>query len=234
VVYFVRPGRPAFPRTLTPDRFGLVALGGDLSEATLLEAYGKGIFPWSGDPPVPWYSPDPRLILRPAEVHESQSLAKLARRGAFTLRYDQHFEAVMRACARVPRRGQGGTWIGENLIAAYVRLFERGLAHSVELYAEERLVGGLYGLSLGRAFFGESMFALVPNASKLALVRLCRDLAALGFSFVDCQQDTPHLRSMGAVTVPRKDYLALLAAALEQPTLQGSWAPDGPPTLNAS
>ncbi|MCA9551899.1 MAG: leucyl/phenylalanyl-tRNA--protein transferase [Myxococcales bacterium] len=228
MVYFVRPGRPAFPRNLTPDRFGLVALGGDLDDATLVEAYAKGIFPWSGDPPVPWYSPDPRLILRPQEVYESRSLAKEARKGAYTIRYDQHFEGVMRACARVPRRGQGGTWIGENMITAYARLARRGIAHSVEVYRGERLVGGLYGLSLGAAFFGESMFAAEPNASKLALVRLCRDLAALDFAFVDCQQDTPHLRSMGAVTVSRAEYLAMLAEALEQPTLQGSWGPDGP------
>ena len=228
MVYFLRPGFPAFPRPLTPDRFGLVALGGELTEATLLEAYSKGIFPWSGDAPIPWYSPDPRLILRPGEVHESRSLAKVARRGRLEVRYDQDFEGVMRACAAVPRRGQGGTWIGDNMITAYARLFGRGVAHSVEVYAGERLVGGLYGLSIGAAFFGESMFTTVPDASKLALVRLCRDLDARGFALVDCQQDTPHLRTMGAQTMSRARYLDLLGRAIEQPGLRGSWAPDGP------
>ncbi len=209
-------GQPVFPapEAMAPDAYGQVALGGDLHPATLLEAYRKGVFPWDGRPPIPWFSPDPRLILAPEDFVAHRSLRKAARRGGFDVTLDQAFEQVMVACGAQPRGGQLGTWITPRLIKAYVRLHHLGVAHSVEVWQRGHLVGGVYGLSLGRGFFGESMFAARPNASKIGLWRLCQGLAQAGYHFVDCQQDTPHLRSLGARLVPRADYLARLATAL--------------------
>lgn len=215
------PGRrPMFPPAaeIRPRPDGLVALGGDLAPETLLEAYHKGIFPWDGRFPYPWYSPDPRCVLVPGAFRASHSLVKLARRGRYRVVADTRFREVMTACARQPRPGQGGTWITRSLVDAYGALHDRGVAHSVEvLDADGTLVGGLYGLSLGRAFFGESMFARATDTSKLALGALCRALDAAGYAFVDCQQDTPHLRSLGAVTIPRSEFLERLAAATAAP-----------------
>ncbi|MCA9545186.1 MAG: leucyl/phenylalanyl-tRNA--protein transferase, partial [Myxococcales bacterium] len=147
------------PEDLTPDGYGLVALGGDLRESTLLEAYRKGIFPWEGREPIPWYSPDPRLVLAPAAFHCSRSLRKTARGAGFAITFDRAFEAVMEACATTPRGGRVESWITPRMIRAYGRLHRRGVAHSVEVWQGTALVGGLYGLAMGRAFFGESMFA---------------------------------------------------------------------------
>ena len=205
------------PEAMQPDAFGLVALGGDLREATLLEAYRKGIFPWEGREPIPWYSPDPRMILAPGAFHAGRSLRKAARRAGFEITVDHAFVPVMSACARVPRRGQVDSWITPRMIRAYGHLHDRGVAHSVEVWQGEALVGGLYGLALGRAFFGESMFSRAPNASKVGLWTLCALLAGAGYHFVDCQQETAHLRSLGAVAIPRGDYLARLAEALAEP-----------------
>lgn len=226
MVYLVRSSRPAFPHDLVPDRFGLVALGGDMTPETLIEAYAKGIFPWSGEDPIPWFSPDPRLVLDVQQLHVSRSLGKVIRRGTFEIRYDHNYLEVMHACAATPRPGQDGTWINGAMWEAYGALHEMGIAHSVESYLDGELVGGLYGLSLGRAFFGESMFAHAPDASKVAFVTLVRDLAARGFDFVDCQQDTPHMRRFGAHLVSRLDYLTMLGATLRrhEPHMQSKWA----------
>lgn len=202
---------------ISPAEDGLVALGGDLTPDTLVEAYRKGIFPWDGRWPVPWYSPDPRLILEPGAFHTSKSLLKLAKQGRLEVRYDTAFADVMRACAGKKRRGQRGTWIRGGIFDGYGALHHAGVAHSVETWEDGELVGGLYGLSMGSAFFGESMFANRPDASKLALMDLCARLTAAGGTLVDCQQDTPHLRSLGAFNVPRAEYMSRLDAALAVP-----------------
>lgn len=209
---------------MPPDRFGLVALGGQLSVEALLQAYRSGVFPWSGESPIPWYSPDPRMVLAPEAFRRRRSLTKSIRRQGFEVVFDQDFEATMRACAQTFRPGQGGTWITESMIEVYGQLHALGFAHSVEVRVAGRLVGGLYGLSLGRAFFGESMFSRARDSSKAALQTLCAHLAALGFDFIDCQAYTPHLASLGAEPIPRQAYLLRLARALESPTLQSSWA----------
>lgn len=221
-LFIVNPyRRPVFPRPelLEPlDEQGLVALGGLLEPDILLEAYRKGIFPWSGDHPIPWYSPDPRMILVPSEIRVRRSLQQTIRRGHLQVRMDTDFRGVMRLCAQIPRPGQDGTWINRHMIACWVRLHQMGYAHSVEVVdAAGTLVGGLYGMAIGRAFFGESMAARVPDASKVALVHLCRHLEALEFAFIDCQQSTPHLASMGAVDIPRADYLRRVAEATAAP-----------------
>jgi leucyl/phenylalanyl-tRNA--protein transferase len=212
------------PRLLEPTADGLVALGGDLSPTTLVEAYSKGIFPWEGETPIPWFSPDPRCVLEPGAFQVSRSLRKLDRSGRLRVTADVRFHEVMRGCASIHRPGQRGTWISERMIEAYTTLHELGIGHSIEVWEGEHLVGGLYGLALGRAFFGESMFSAAPSASKLALLRLCRTLDRWGFAFVDCQQQTPHLRSLGASTLPRSRYLEWLDRALEH---DHAWNPDG-------
>ena len=213
-----------FPDHLEPDERGLVAIGANLSPAVLLEAYAKGIFPWTGAQPIPWYSPDPRLILKPGAFRASKSLKKLARKGGYVVRYDTAFRQVVQACAGGARAEEYGTWITDNMVEAYDELHKRGFAHSVEVWDDtERLIGGLYGLSLGRAFFGESMFAAVSGSSKLALWDLCRRLERWDFDFIDCQQETAHLVSLGAVPVPRSAYLQALKVALERPTKAHRW-----------
>lgn len=209
VLPVARPGIPRFvsPREMTPSPDGLAALGGDLEPDTLIEAYTKGLFPWEGEQPIPWFSPDPRGVLFPRSFYVSSSMKKLDRRGTYRVTADLRFREVMRGCATVHRPGQRGTWISEPLVSAYELLYRSGVAHSVEVWDGDDLVGGLYGLAIGRVFFGESMFSLRPDASKLGFLRLCRTLDAWGFSMVDCQQHTPHLGSLGAVTMPRSEYL---------------------------
>ncbi len=202
---------------VVPTVSGLVALGGDLRSETLLEAYRKGIFPWEAGPPIPWFSPDPRAILVPRAFKVRRTLAKRLRQGRYRVSLDRDFGGVMRGCAEVIRRGQPGTWIDAEVVAAYSTLHARGVAHSVEVWEGDDLVGGVYGLAMGRAFFGESMFALQPDASKVGLCTLCRHLADARYHFIDCQQDTPHMRSLGAVTVARLRYLRLLEVALSWP-----------------
>jgi len=211
-----------FPPTeaMLPDEHGLVGLGGDLSPRTLLEAYKKGIFPWEGRHPVPWFSPDPRLILDPREIRIPNVVRKSKQR--WDVRFNQQFRNVMIRCATVARSKQTGTWITQSMLGAYVELHYRGWAHSVEVYDNQQLIGGLYGLAIGSAFFGESMFHLVPNASKAALVHLCTHLQHDGFQFIDCQQDTPHFRRLGARAIPRTQYLTRLNEALSVPS---KWVP---------
>jgi len=196
---------------------GLLAASEDLAPSRLLAAYRRGIFPWySAGQPVLWWSPDPRMVLRTAELKVSRSLGKIVRRGQFEIRVDTAFGDVMRACAE-PRPDQGGTWITEAVRQAYGRLHELGHAHSVESWREGRLVGGLYGVAIGRMFFGESMFARETDASKVALVHLVRQLGRWGFPMIDCQQQTSHLATLGARPIPRASFAKELARLVHSP-----------------
>lgn len=213
-------GDTPFPPTETAlsEPNGLLAAGGDLSTPRLLEAYRHGIFPWfSPGDPILWWSPDPRMVLVPKEFKLSRSLEKVLRNGGFDVRCDTVFERVMRACA-APRPDQNGTWIQEGMIAAYLALHEQGYAHSIEVWLDGELVGGLYGVAIGRMFYGESMFSQVSNASKVALAHLARQLArwdsapssGLRTSLIDCQMNTPHLASLGAREIPRSEFVIRL------------------------
>ena len=203
---------------------GLLAVGGDLSPERLLNAYASGIFPWySEGQEILWHSPDPRVVLLPQSLHVPRSLGKVMRRGRYEVRLDSAFPAVIRACARTPRPDEAGTWITEDMQEAYVALHRLGFAHSAEAWEEGELVGGLYGVSLGSAFFGESMFALRPDASKVAFATLVSHFVEWGFDLIDCQMETPHLARFGAVAWPRHRFLAALGRSLEAPTRRGEW-----------
>lgn len=205
-----------FPNPELARKDGLLAFGGDLSEERLITAYSLGIFPWySEGSPILWWSPDPRLILAPEELKVSRSLRKVINKGIFRVAMNTAFEQVIRNCAEVPREGQGGTWITEDMIDAYIRLYKSGYAHSVESWHEGELMGGLYGIILGKAFFGESMFSKGSNASKVAFAWLVERLKEQGFKLIDCQVTTGHLISLGAREVQRKKFLKLLKEALE-------------------
>jgi leucyl/phenylalanyl-tRNA--protein transferase len=196
---------------------GLLAAGGDLSAARLLEAYRHGIFPWFGaGEPILWWSPDPRMVLIPREFKVSHSLRKTLRNGRFEVRVDSAFEQVMRACA-APRPDQHGTWIQEEMVAAYCELHRMGHAHSVETWMGDELAGGLYGISIGRMFYGESMFSRRTDASKIALAHLCAQLGRWNFGMIDCQMNTPHLASLGAREIPRSDFVARLQDLINYP-----------------
>ena len=207
------PPEPVFPpveRALTEPN-GLLAAGGDLSPERILAAYRQGIFPWfSPGEPILWWSPDPRMVLFPAELKVSRSLAKVLRNRPYEVRLDTAFAAVIGACAGTPRDGQHGTWITAEMQAAYGKLHELGYAHSVEVWMDGKLVGGLYGMALGRTFYGESMFSWRTDASKIALAHLCMHLQRQGFGIIDCQMETQHLASLGARPIPRSDFVALL------------------------
>ncbi|HUS63187.1 MAG TPA: leucyl/phenylalanyl-tRNA--protein transferase [Kofleriaceae bacterium] len=214
----------AFPPPDHAEESGLLAVGGDLRPERLLLAYSLGIFPWYHEGiPILWYSPDPRTVLEPSGLVVSRSLRKAIRRTPYRVTLDTAFGEVIRACAKVPRPGQDGTWITRDMIRAYDRLHELGYAHSVEAWRDDELVGGLYGVSLGRAFFGESMFARADDASKIAFVALVEQLERWGVGLIDCQVHTEHLERFGAAEWPRARFLAALAAALEQPTRGGPW-----------
>lgn len=215
-----------FPPPDSAGPHGLLAIGGDLAPGRLLAAYRQGIFPWPWDDaePMLWWCPDPRCVLYPAELRVSRSLEQRVRSGRFEVKLDTAFRETVRGCAATPRAGSGtDTWITPEIEEAYVRLHGMGLAHSAEAWREGRLVGGLYGVSLGRVFFGESMFHRETDASKVAFVRLVRQLAAWGFPLVDCQLETPHLRSLGARAVPRKRFLKELAESVATPNRPGPW-----------
>jgi leucyl/phenylalanyl-tRNA--protein transferase len=203
---------------------GLVAVGGDLSPDRLLLAYRSGIFPWYDEGPILWHSPDPRCVLPVDRLHVGRSLRRVLTQSRYEVRMDTAFEHVIHACRTAQRPGQDGTWITAEMEAAYVTLHRMGYAHSVEAYEGESLVGGLYGVSLGHVFFGESMFSLRPNASKVALVRLVEKVAGWGFRFVDAQVPTPHTVAMGAVEWPRVLFLAALREGLGHPTRLGAWS----------
>jgi leucyl/phenylalanyl-tRNA--protein transferase len=214
----------AFPDPQESLPSGLLAVGGDLSCERLLLAYSLGIFPWysEGDP-ILWHSPDPRMVLVPSALHVSHSLEKTLRSGRYDVRYDSDFAAVVRACAESPRPREQGTWITDAMQRAYTELHRRGYAHSVEAWEGNRLAGGLYGVSLGGAFFGESMFSARPDASKVALATLAAQLVRWRFDLIDCQLPTPHLARLGAEPWPRARFLEALARSLERPTRRGAW-----------
>jgi len=208
------------------DPNGLLAAGGDLSCGRLLAAYRRGIFPWfsEGDP-ILWWSPDPRMVLYPAQVRVSRSLAKALRRRDYEVRVDSVFPAVMHACAEA-RGGQTGTWITARMLKGYAALHDLGYAHSVETWRDGDLVGGLYGVALGRAFFGESMFTRATDASKIALVHLARQLERWHFGLIDCQMHTAHLASLGAVEIARSAFSSALEQLVNYPAEPGVWTFD--------
>lgn len=210
------------PEAASPE--GVVAVGGDLSPERLALAYAQGIFPWPHRGfPLLWFSPDPRFVIDLRQVHVGRSLRKRIGRGTYEVRVDTDFEGVIRRCQAVPRPGQDGTWITQEVIDGYLALHQRGIAHSIEAYEAGELVGGLYGVSIGRSFCGESMFALRPDASKVAVVTALGNLRHLGFHFVDCQVYTDHLARFGAQQWPRPRYLTALRDAAAQPSLRGPW-----------
>jgi leucyl/phenylalanyl-tRNA--protein transferase len=202
---------------------GLLAAGGDLSADRLLGAYRQGIFPWfSEGEPILWWSPDPRMVLFPKEFKISNSLRKTLRNSSYEVRSDSAFEQVMRACA-APRQGANGTWIHEEMIAAYCELHRLGYAHSVETWMDGELVGGLYGMSLGRMFYGESMFSRRSDASKIALTHLAAQLERWDFGMIDCQMNTPHLSSLGAREIPRNEFISRLQHLTDMPGVPSPW-----------
>lgn len=218
------PDELIFPSPEEAEADGLLAVGGDLRVKRLLLAYHFGIFPWySEKSPILWWSPDPRLILEPKDLKVSKSLNKVIKKGIFKITLDQAFDEVIRGCAKVKRPDGKGTWIVSDMISAYCRLHRFGFAHSVESWFEGELVGGVYGVSLGKVFFGESMFYKRKNASKVALVYLVRLLQTWDFDMVDCQVTTANLLRFGARGISRSQFLKRLSKAIKYPTLRGRW-----------
>ena len=213
-----------FPDPRQASDEGLLAYGGDLSSPRLLSAYRNGIFPWyNEDDPILWWSPNPRLVLYPDKFHLRKSFRRVLRSGKFTVTFDKEFLNVIKQCAMVPREGQDHTWIVEEIQEAFIRLHEEGFAHSVEVYLDGKLVGGLYGLAMGKAFFGESMFSLVSDASKVAFKALSDVLGMRGYDFIDCQMKTDHMMGLGAQLVERDIFLDELHEALQKPSDLGDW-----------
>ena len=216
-----------FPPPQVAREDGLLAIGGDLSPARLLLAYQHGIFPWfSEGQPLLWWSPSPRMVLMTDELRVQRSLRKRIRQRPYRLSMDQAFADVVRQCASVPRAGQEGTWITAEMQRAYVRLHDLGHAHSVEAWDGDELVGGLYGIAMGRCFCGESMFAKAPDASKIAFATFVQQLRRWGVAMVDCQMHTPHLARFGAREVDRAMFLQALEVLAAAPARQGTWAFD--------
>jgi leucyl/phenylalanyl-tRNA---protein transferase len=229
MIPFLGPLDPFPPvESARADMGGLLAVGADLSVARLLDAYRQGIFPWGTVEQQPlWYSPDPRMVLFPDEFRITASLRKILRGRRYEIRFDHDFPAVIGACAEIPRPGQDGTWITPDMMDAYIRLHELGWAHSVEVYAEGDLTGGLYGIGIGRMFYGESMFSRRSNASKIAFAHLIRYLLAHDFAMIDCQMRTEHLTSLGGREIPRSDFLARLQPLVGAKNLRERWSSDG-------
>lgn len=220
-----QPGAP-FPDVALAEREpnGLLAVGGDLSPQRIVNAYLQGIFPWfSEGEPILWWSPDPRTVLFPDQIRISRSLRKTLKKQQFTVTFDRDFKAVIQACAQ-PRDSSPGTWLLPEMIEAYHKQHELGLAHSVEVWQDEKLVGGLYGMAIGGVFFGESMFSQLPDSSKIALVHLGRTLQGWGFKMIDCQVYTQHLASLGAEEIPRKTFCLHLDQWCRLPGHPGSWS----------
>lgn len=213
---------PPLDEALT-DPNGLLAVGGDLSPVRLINAYKQGVFPWyNPGEPILWWSPDPRCVLYPQQIRISRSLRKTLNKHPFEIRFDTAFADVMQACGQ-PREKQAGTWITREMLQAYVHMHTLGIGHSVECWQNNQLVGGLYGLAIGRVFFGESMFSRVSDASKVALVYLCRWLILNGYELIDSQVHTPHLESMGAQLIPRTEYAALIKTLTLDGQEPGKW-----------
>jgi leucyl/phenylalanyl-tRNA---protein transferase len=220
---FQLPNEIIFPPVNLTHESGILAIGGDLSPERLLAAYAEGIFPWysEGDP-ILWWCPDPRFVLRPGEVKVSKTMRQVFNRSIFRVSFDRAFREVITAC-RMPRKSQAGTWITDEMLEAYCALHEMGYAHSVEAWKGNELAGGLYGVSLGGMFFGESMFARESNASKTALIVLGAALDERSFDMIDCQVYTEHLGSLGAHDLSRDEFIKVLRNSLERETLRGSW-----------
>ena len=215
---------PIFPPPDLAESDGLLAIGGDLSTQRLLNAYASGIFPWySEGQPILWWSPDPRMVLFPEKFRRHKNLQKVIDKKIFSFTFDQYFEKVINHCSAVKRAKQSSTWITEDMKKAYIRLHESGFAHSLETYAEGNLAGGLYGVSIGKVFYGESMFHLRTDASKVALWHLVDFCINNGIQLIDVQQNTSHLKSMGAELVSRKNFLTLLEENLSLPSITGNW-----------
>ncbi len=226
-MHFLGADPSAFPSATETNEDGIVAVGGDLSPERLVAAYQRGIFPWYSDGlPILWHCPDPRFVLEPKTLHVPKSLKKLLKQPPYRLALDTNFEGVIDGCAKTRRPGQRGTWITRDMRRAYVRLHELGLAHSSEAWLGERLVGGLYGVCLGKVFYGESMFALADDASKLAFVTLVQWMSGWGVELIDCQQETAHLARFGAEPWPRQRFLERVAALTQLPTRRGPWKLD--------
>jgi leucyl/phenylalanyl-tRNA---protein transferase len=212
-----------FPSPTKANDDGLLAIGGDLAPERLLMAYEMGIFPWfNPDDPVLWWSPDPRCVLFLDQLRVSKSMRNVLNQKQYTVSVDQQFSKVLDGCSTAPRK-ENGTWISDEIKQAYLEVHALGMAHSVEVWKENELVGGLYGVSLGNAFFGESMFSMESNASKIGLVYFARALQSWGMEWMDCQIMNPHLKSLGAVEIPRREFLNNLEAALKLKTKKGSW-----------
>lgn len=223
-VFWLDEQELSFPHPSLADPGGLLAVGGDLSPGRLLLAYQNGIFPWfEEEGNFYWYAPDPRWVLFPHELNVHKSMRSIFNQHKFEYTLDTCFETVMRACAEVARGEHEGTWIGESFIEGYKALHQIGIAHSVEVWQHGNLVGGLYGLSIGKVFYGESMFTLVPNASKAGFITLVRALKGANFTLVDCQQQTAHLESLGARGISRQLFLEYLAQNAYERTLTGRW-----------
>jgi len=219
---------PVFPDPAEADQDGLLAIGGDLSPERLVAAYAGGIFPWySENSPILWWSPDPRLVLEPSRLHVPRSLRRVLHSGRFRFSLDAAFSRVIRACARTPRPGQNGTWIVPEMITAYEDLHAMGLAHSAEVWNGASLAGGIYGVTLGSVFFGESMFFAEKDASKAALVLLARWLGSRGCTLIDCQQTTAHMLRFGAREISRPEFLRRVDLGLANPALSGKWVFEG-------
>jgi leucyl/phenylalanyl-tRNA--protein transferase len=217
---WLEPGIPAFPPTVwaLDEPNGLLAAGGELNADWLQQAYPKGIFPWFNEgEPILWWSPSPRCVLFPNRFHLSKSLRKRMRQLNYEIRVDTCFTEVMQACA-APRASQDGTWISPSFILAYSELARRGVGHSIELFVDDRLVGGLYGLAIGRVFFGESMFSRIPDASKICLYHLAEILHQAGYAVIDCQIYNPHLHSLGAQEIDRAEFERLLTSCNQTPS----------------
>jgi leucyl/phenylalanyl-tRNA--protein transferase len=213
-----------FPHPETANEDGLVCFGGNLSPGMLLSAYSQGLFPWfSQNEPILWWSPDPRFVVFPEEAHASASMRKILRQGRFGMEFDLSFREVISACSSAERPGQKGTWITASMIEGYCRLHELGYAHCVEAWSGGELAGGLYGVCLGKIFFGESMFSRVPNASKAAFLFLASFLKDRGFGLIDSQVRTAHVASLGGREIPRAEYLERLSGLLRHDTLKGNW-----------
>jgi leucyl/phenylalanyl-tRNA--protein transferase len=224
-VFWLHPDRIEFPNPNFANADGIVAIGGDLSPKRLLLAYRIGLFPWFNEnEPILWWSLDPRLVLFPNDLYIAKSMRPYFNQQKFKVTFDNHFERVVRACQKSTRKGQGGdSWISEKIVQAYSQLHELGYAHSVEVWQGEDLVGGLYGISIGKVFFGESMFTEVSNASKVGFITLVQKLTELGYWLIDCQQQTQHLTSMGATPIKRTQFLKILKKNEAEPDNPASW-----------
>lgn len=223
-VYALNPDYPGFPDPLRSDRNGLLAVGGKLDPVWLIEAYSAGVFPWFNESdPIMWWSPNPRSVVYPGEVKISKSMKQLLNNGSFELRVDSSFESVIQQCRAIKRKDQDDTWITEEVKKAFIEMHRLGLAHSFETWHNEEMIGGLYGISLGRIFFGESMFSTVPNASKFAFISLSEILKKNSFDLIDCQIPNPHLASMGCFDMRKKEYLKILWKNDPEKTIIGNW-----------